>query len=228
MNIKYVRDTVTRYGVQAAATNIAYRAACKVIDVTILKGVSLTNNSLDRTYVEEDAGYRWRFLDGDTLRRAVRRRGAALEMDEAFLDDALARGDRCYGALDGDTIAAYGWYSTIPTPITDDMILHFDSAYAYMYKGYTLREYRGKRLHGIGMARAMDAYVREGRRGLVSVVDAANFASLRSCYRLGYRSFGQLVYARIAGRYFTYATGGCEEYSFYLTPSKPHAAVTAD
>src|SRR5262249_28103377 len=144
-------------------------------------------------------------------------------MDAEFIDQALARGDRCYGAIDGDTIVAYGWYSTKPTPVTaisEDMVLHFDSAYAYMYRGYTLPAYRGKRLHGIGMARAMEAYVREGSRGLVSVVDAANFASLASCYRLGYRSFGQIICARIAGQYFTFATGGCEEYSFRIDPAR--------
>jgi hypothetical protein len=222
MNIKQVRDTATRFGLQAAAADIAYRAARRVTEVTVLQGVTLTILGVEPKFLSDDAGCRWAFLDRDALHGALRR-GNALGMDAAFIDAALGRGDRCYGALDGDDLVAYGWYSNRPTPVTsiaDDMVLHFDPAYAYMYKGYTLPEHRGRRLHGIGMARALAAYVQEGARGLVSIVDAGNFASLASCYRLGYRAVGLIFHTRVAGKDFTFATHGCEEYGLRLEPAR--------
>lgn len=222
MNIKQVYETVHRFGFNAAAQDIACRAASKVTEVTILRGIRLTMDSVDPLFLADEAGYDWGFIDGATLHGALRR-GAPLAMDASFIDDAIARGDRCYGALQGDTITAYGWYSTHPTPVTsvaDDMIFHFDSAYAYMYRGYTLPEHRGRRLHGIGMARAMEAHAQGGSHGLVSIVDATNFASLASCFRLGYRSFGQIFCAKIAGHHLTYATKGCEPYGVFMRPAK--------
>lgn len=217
MNLTQVRETVNRLGLNAALQDIARRAASKVTEVTILKGVRLTMDTVDRKFLSDDAGYRWGFLDADTLRAAVRRQ-EGLGMDAAFVEAALLRGDRCYAALDGDVVASYGWYSTRPTAVTaisDDLVLHFDSAYAYMYRGYTLPAYRGKRLHGIGMARAMRACVEDGKKGLVSVVESSNLPSLTSCYRLGYRDFGELYCIEVAGRHYTYATRGCRAYDVH-------------
>ncbi len=222
MNIKHVYETAARFGINAAAEDIACRAASKIAEVKILKGISLTMESVDPAFLAEDAGYRWGFLDAAALHGALVR-GAPLPMDAAFVDEAILAGDRCYGALDGDTIVAYGWYSSRPTAVTaiaDDVILHFDRSYSYMYRGYTVPEYRGKRLHGIGMARAMEALVQSGSAGLVSVVDSGNFASLASCYRLGYRSFGQIFVARVAGRCFTHETRGCEAYDLRLEQAR--------
>ena len=49
-----------------------------------------------------------------------------------------SEGDRCYALFDGELLAAYGWYSDLPTPIDEHFVLHFDRAYTYMYAGYTL------------------------------------------------------------------------------------------
>src|SRR5690606_1757131 len=88
--------------------------------------------------------------------------------------------------------------------------------WVYMYKGYTLPEYRGRRLHGLGMARAMRAYVEEGKHGLVSYVDVMNEASLKSCRRMGYRELGLLFGTKVAGRWVTHAAKGCEPYGLSL------------
>jgi hypothetical protein len=225
MGIKHVYETAARFGIQAAAGDFAYRAARKVTELTIFKGVALTMNSVDPSFLTEDVGCRWGFLDATALRRALLR-GEPLQMDVAFVDGALRKGDVCYGAVEDDRIISYGWYSIQPTAVTvleGDMVLHFDSAYAYMYRGYTLPEHRGRRLHGIGMARALEAIVQGGARGLVSIVDARNFASLSSCYRLGYHPFGQIFCATVGGHPVTYATKGCEAYRFEIRPARAQA-----
>lgn len=218
MDFRSIRDLVERHGVRAAVHDLAYRTANRLTGAMVLHGIVLTMGSVIRELMENDTGLRWGFIDREALVRALPE-GACDDMDERFIDEALQRGDRCYGAFDGDVLVSYGWYSTRPTPVNRELVLRFDRAYAYMYKGYTLPAYRGRRLHGIGMARAMKALVDEGQRGLVSYVKSNNFASLRSCYRLGYRDFGRIFAIKLNGRYRIHATSGCAEYGFRVEPA---------
>lgn len=41
------------------------------------------------------------------------------------------------------------------------------------------------RLHGVGMSMALRHYLARGFKGLVSYVESTNFASLKSCSRMG-------------------------------------------
>jgi len=78
--------------------------------------------------------------------------------------------------------------------------------------------YRGKRLHAVGMCRALRAVTEEGRNGLISWVFSNNFASLRSVMRMGYRIFGEAYVLRAGTRSFTYATSACRDYGFWVEP----------
>jgi hypothetical protein len=217
MEVRSLRDFVDKHGVRAAAHDLACRAANALTGAMVLQGMSLTVDSVPTAFLKDEAGLRWGFLDQDVLLRALPH-GAADDMDERFIVEALERGDRCYGALAGDLLASYGWYSTRPTPVNRELLLRFDRRYAYMYKGYTLPAYRGRRLHGIGMARALKAHVGGGLKGLVSYVRSNNVASLKSCHRLGYKDFGRIFVVELRGRYRTYATSGCARYGFCVEP----------
>src|SRR5437667_315175 len=83
--------------------------------------------------------------------------------------------------------AAYGWYASAATPVAPGLVLHFAPGYVYMYKGFTHDLHRGKRLHAIGMTRALQHYRSSGFKGVVSYVESSNFDSLKSCARMGYR-----------------------------------------
>jgi hypothetical protein len=224
MDIQSIKDSMAKRGVSATIGDLAYRAANKVTDVRVLCGMALTSDTVDPAFLEDEAGMRWGFLTQPQLERSLAE-GTDADMDLDFIRSALAKGDRCYGALDGTRVAAYGWYSTRPTLVTEGLELRFGEGWAYMYKGYTLPEYRGRRLHGLGMARAMRAYEAEGKKGLVSYVDAMNEASLKSCRRMGYRDLGLLLGARVAGRWVTTASRACEPYGLTLAPVLADAAA---
>lgn len=144
------------------------------------------------------------------------------DLTRRTLDEAIVRGDRCAAIFDGQTLASYGWYATQPIRLLEipgAPLLHFDPAYAYMYNGFTHPAYRGRRLHALGMAAALEAYTREGRAGLVSYVDATNFSSLKSCRRMGYRSFGRVSTFALGSRRHYGATPGCKRYDFRIEPA---------
>jgi hypothetical protein len=214
MNIEYTREVAQKFGLKAAVQDLVYRAANRLVDVKLLDGIVLTTATLDTSYLEGPADKSWGFLDRETLITCVEAQEA--DMTAEFVEDALGRGDQCFGRMDGKTLASYGWYSRRPTLVENGLMLHFDPAYSYMYKGFTMPAYRGQRLHGIGMALSLVALAGPGQKGLVSFVHSNNFPSLKSCYRMGYRDFGQLVAAKIRGHRFTYATPGCKPYDFRL------------
>jgi hypothetical protein len=186
----------------------------------ILRGVLLLR--VDPNFLECPARLTPGFLDEEQLRRLAR--DPANELDASFLNEALAKGDRCYAILDGDRLAAYGWYSRQPTRIDPpELLLGFDADYVYMYKGLTRPEYRGQRLHAIGMNRALQHYLEHGARGIISYVESTNFDSLKSCYRLGYRHFGDIYLWRVFGQYLRLYSPACRRYGFNLSEAQPRS-----
>jgi hypothetical protein len=207
-------ENLRRYGLAAAVHDMGCRAAGKVVDLRILRGMTARLEDVKDPRFFDAQGLDARFVRDDELARFAR--DGAHELSTAFLGEARARGDRCYALFDGEALAAYGWYSGLPTPIDDAFVLHFDPAYTYMYKGYTVPAYRGRRLHAVGMCRALRAFSEEGRKGLVSWVYSNNFASLHSVARMGYRIFGSVYLLRSASFSYARATRGCADYGFWI------------
>jgi len=204
---------VESFGIAKTLQDLLFRAVNRVMFIKILKGVTISK--ADEKFTHCSQNYRGQFLDAVLLMRFSG--DPANELSKAFLGDALNHGDECYGFLHDDALAAYGWYSNRPTPIDiPELTLHFDRQYIYMYKGFTHVNHRGQRLHAVGMTRALEAYLAQGFKGIVSYVEWNNFASLRSCYRMGYEEFGTIVVTKIFGRYLVHCSGGCRPFGFRL------------
>lgn len=214
-SIDDVRAISRAYGWAAAVHDLGCRAINKVARLQILKGMTVRMRDIRDASLLDAPGFECRFAGEDEL---IRYAGSGEhEFSPAFLRRAFGRGDRCYAIWDGaGNLASHGWYSNLPTAIDDEFELHFERAYTYMYKGFTLPAYRGKRLHAVGMCRALKTVTEEGKSGLISWVYSNNFASLRSVERMGYRIFGTACSLEIAGSILTYASAGCDEHGFRL------------
>lgn len=186
-----------RAGPGEAALFLGLSVASRVAALKVLQVVAITADRLDTSYLGLDAGYSGRFADRDWLLDQAARY-PELGMSQQFVRDALARGDRCYAINAGEALVSYGWYSNRPTHIDNGLMLAFDPLYVYMYKGFTHPGHRGRRLHAVGMTRALAAVVEQGFCGLVSFVERTNCASLKSVHRMGYRDV--VKYAVLAVR----------------------------
>ncbi len=214
MQLKDVVDEYRRFGAIKTFQDLSLRALHRSVKARVLKGIKI--ETVDPEYLKCDKPYRGEFLSEAQLTEITRGK-PEYEMSERFLREAFDKGDECYGFVDGEVLAAYGWYSNSPTAIdAPGMKLHFDPRYIYMYKGYTQVKYRGQRLHAIAMNRALAAYLAKGYKGLISYVEWNNFGSLKSCYRIGYQDFGNIYLARMFGKYVTHSDWGCDTYSFRL------------
>jgi len=187
----------------------------------------------DPAFLTLDPKYQAGFLDPETVWRYVRQ--PENDLDEASVRRMLAAGDECFAIRDGDAMAAYGWYSRAGSNhISDTLRLRFDPQWAYMYRGFTHPAYRGQRLHAIGMTMALAAYLGRGARGFVSIVESWNQASLKSCYRMGYRDFGSIYEirlgrfvgvrtpkSRLLRRHLVVRTPSCRAFGFWLEALNP-------
>jgi hypothetical protein len=204
MGIASLGEQVRRRGARDAIVSVGLRAAGMAY-VRVLQAISVSR--VDEAFFLVEPRYEHGFLDEPALRSFAR--DDVYDLSERFLDEALARGDRCYAIVDDGRLASFGWYARRATPLEGGLFLHFDPRSVYMYKGFTHREYRGRRLHAIGMTRALSQVLEEGAAGIVSYVDATNESSLRSCYRMGYEDVGRIYVARLLGRSFALADAGC-------------------
>jgi hypothetical protein len=218
-----LKDNYRRYGLTATIHDVECRLLNSVIHFEILKAMVVKLSDVTDPEMFEAPGFEGRFVELDALLPFAR--AGAHDLDLAFLHEAFRHGDRCYAIFAGEALAAYGWYSKRPTTIDERFVLHFDPAYTYMYKGYTVPAYRGRRLHAVGMCRALRAFTEEGQKGLVSYVASNNFASLKSVARMGYRIFGDVYLSRAAGHWAAYATPGCAAYGFRVEATRAAGVV---
>ena len=193
-------------------------------------------DSPDPAFLTLEAKYRAGFLDTETICRYAR--DPENDLKEDRLRHALTANDDCFAIRDGDRLAAYGWYSRAGNArVSDTLRLHFDPQWVYMYHGFTHRDYRGQRLHAIGMTMALVGYVARGAKGLVSVVETWNEASLKSCARMGYHEFGMIYEIRLGRllgirhptgsflrRHIVVRTPGCLAFGFWLEALRPRSA----
>jgi hypothetical protein len=213
-----------RHGAAALFHVLSVKAINRIVPFKILRGVHVAK--ADTGFLDYPPQYTPSFLPARELHGFAA--DPATEMSRAFVDDALRNGDECYAICDGKTLAAYGWYSTRPTPIDpSDLVLSFADGYVYMYKGFTDKRYRGQRLHAIGMTKALQHYLDTGYRGIVSYVESTNFDSLKSCFRMGYEVFGSVYVLQLFGRYFIFSTPGCDAFDFRVTSTVRRAPLSA-
>jgi hypothetical protein len=213
--IATVRRNIHNHGLQAAMYDVVVRSINRIVYMKTLECVVI--EQVDPGSLTLPAHLRYARLEGSRL--SLLGRAKENELPEEFLQDALDAGDECYAVMDGKILASYGWYSKAPTVVDKDLRLHFNPEYVYMYKGFTAKPYRGQRLHAIGMMLALNEYRDQGFKGLIAYVESNNFDSLKSCYRMGYKTCGRIRALRIATRYFINCSKGCGEYGLELQPN---------
>lgn len=186
-----IRTYVQHHGFGSTLFHLSYRLANSVAVLLVFRIVVLMQPDLGQG-LGAHVSTGWGFLSIDALKQFAR--DPSLELDEAFLVQAIERGDRCYGFIENGVLGAYAWYSTGPTPIQASIVAEFDPGYIYMHKAFTRPAFRGRGLYGTGVAGAARALLREGRyKGLISCVQLHNRPSLKGLQRIGFRSIGQIV-----------------------------------
>ncbi|MCA9087060.1 MAG: GNAT family N-acetyltransferase [Planctomycetaceae bacterium] len=170
----------------------ADRLGKRLLSLQVVELVWLEASKIQLT---EDAnpGFTFRFLAPEEV--AAHAQLPENQLDQEMVARAAAGSDLCFAVLQNGRLASYGWYALrgVEGRHNFGVSMSYPDSVAYMYKGFTHRDFRGLRLHGIGMKRALLQLNQRGIHALVSTVDWTNTASLRSCDRLGYQRLGQII-----------------------------------
>lgn len=213
---------IERHGLAGALHRAWIKLVNRVLPFKILRAMHV--GRADPAFLACPKPYTAGFVDAEALAESTR--DPAADLSAQFVPAALGAGDECLAIFCRGKLAAYGWYSTRPTPaVSPELLLHFAPGYVYMYKGFTLPGHRGHRLHAIGKTRALRHYQTKGYRGLLSYVESTNFDSLKSNDRMGYETFGSIYVVRLFGRYFAFASPGCKRFDFRLERSSAPARL---
>jgi hypothetical protein len=145
-----------------------------------------------------DPQFTFRFLTADEV--ATYAKDPIYYFDPALADRVRSGHEVCFAALAGDRLAAFGCYTLgfVKPEKCAGAAMSFPGDVAYMSFGFTHPDFRGARLHGLIMGLALQELAKRGITKLVSIVSWTNLASLKSCYRLGYRNVGNMI--TIGGR----------------------------
>jgi len=210
--------TARHYGLLASLVFLACACMKRMVYFKVLKGMTLTLDTIDIRCLQPHQKYSGEIVAGDAIRSLISH-GSDVSPD--FVECAIGRNDWACVFWDGQHLVSSGWYSNQSVPIDEYFSICFSKDYTYMYKGFTHSDYRGEKLHAYGMASALSAVVRGGKNGLISYVEIDNFASLKSCDRLGYKIFGTCIVLRILGKSFVMTTPGCKRFEFGVRERKP-------
>ena len=186
------RETRAQHGRWPAWQLIIDRCGKRLLGASVTNVVRLEAGSVSDN-LKADPEFSFRFLSpGEVREFAADPRN---DLDATFIARAEAGHDLCYAATREDRLAAYGWYAlgSIEAEHGGGQAMSFPANMAYMYKGFTHPDFRGQRLHGLVMGLALRELAARGVDQLISTVDWTNWASLKSCYRLGYTDLGCIV-----------------------------------
>jgi hypothetical protein len=217
----FARD-VRHHGVARSALRAAYDRLHRPLGLRVIRFLAMEPGGVNPELLDRRVPYECRLLeDAEVLELA---RDPENQMSDAFLDGALRKSDACFGILDRDVLASFGWYSNRATDFHRTLRVRFDPRYLYMYHGYTRPTHRGQNLHGIGLARACAALCARGYAGVVTIAERVNFASLVSARRVGYRDCGTAVIVGAGTRARVFQTRTPRRFALRLEPSRPAAS----
>lgn len=153
-----------------------------------------------------------------------------LQMSEAFVREAFAKGDICEATFDGTQLVAYGWRTTSRAIVTRDLWLQLTgTGLRYGYKIFVLPQYRGLRI-SYSNARYHDPlYVEAGIDTDIGYIDLHNTSSLKNAYRDPNRTcIGFAGYLKCGRHYLTFRTAAVKPHlSFERTHPGPFVSQTS-
>jgi hypothetical protein len=216
MSLAELQSDVRHLGIGRALVRSAYYRANHLCGLRVYQFMAMLPDYVSRDLLERKVRYDCRILEAHEVRDLARDPDNGLAAP--WLSDALAKGGLCFGILDGDVLASFGWYTNQPCSVFETVTLSFDRRYLYMYAGYTQPAYRGENLHGIGLARACITLCARGHPGIVTIAERVNFASLRSAHRVGFRDCGMAIAVGKGDRVRVRQTRTPEQYALRVTP----------
>ncbi|MDA7503761.1 GNAT family N-acetyltransferase [Planctomicrobium sp.] len=199
--IKTVLKITKSYGLKASGVYLLNKLGRVTCDVVVEHLVTLPVNQISDSGPLLD-GFEARWMTPEEVCEFSQDPSNDLTLEFA---EGVKSNNRCFGIMSQGRLAAYGWYTLhqVKPEYFFQTGMQLPQNLVYMHKGFTHPDFRGQRLHAKGMQLALKSLNEEGVEAIISTVDWTNFASLKSCDRLGYQRLGRLMKCTLLGRTFS-------------------------
>jgi hypothetical protein len=185
------RTIARRHGLAAATLWLGHGAATRVLGLAWNRVLWLDAERVN-TGVDLPSGITCRLLTATEVAQLASAPVNTLHTEDGRRISEL--GHHCFAAFQGDRLVAYCWYGLGRIAARDHwgLSLTLPAGVALSYNAFTYPGLRGQRLHGGLKLRALEVLKPRGVRALVSLVRIANWQSIRSLERAGFRDLGLL------------------------------------
>lgn len=219
-----VRDDVRRWG----WTRALYAALMRRLRRWLVLCRIHSRPMQDRpTFLEDDPALPVRLLSRQDLLRAVEQMPA--QLDRGFVEAALARGDVCAGAYDGDRLVSFVWRSFSMAPHEPGLWVEVQKPFRYGYKAYTHPDYRGRHLVSRIAVHTDRLCLERGFTHAVGFIETHNYSSITADLRHGNVLVGYAGYLHLFGRWLPFRTPGARRHGFrFIRHSPPTEPASAD
>ncbi len=193
---------VKHHGLLRTALVYTLTAFRRLIDLDLMLVETASGGPTGSPVVEP---YVTRQITADEYRRGVQWLGDDHERPWAF-----DRGDRCFANLLDSRVVGYTFDAKKSTVIRPGLAFEFPDTLTYAYASFTHPHHRGRRLAKSRTNARRHADRAQGiEREVVWYVSVDNLASRAADRRIRTRQIGYIGYVRIGGRFFCYASPGC-------------------
>ena len=163
------------------------------LDVTVV--VWLDRGKLRLPDIDE-AGVSFRFLSAEDIRQLAVDDG--LELHASMADRLEGSRDHCFAAFCGERLASYAWFARQSIEAQHNrgsqpksgVSVSFPSHVAFLYKGFTHPEFRGRKLHGAAVGRGLLGLAPYGVNIVLSTTDWTNRAARKALGGIGFEELG--------------------------------------
>lgn len=124
--------------------------------------------------------------------------------DKIYLEERMKHGDKCLLSIWENKIVGYGWIMKDEMELSQYTHISLPEKKVYTYKGYVLKEFRGKRVIGINDMEKIKYFRKEKKEYWLTSIEKKNTASIKARKRLGFREIGKIIQIDFLGFHYDY------------------------
>lgn len=214
---QFKRDLISA-GLKGLLGDLFIRFMNLFTEFKVLNCLSIEESMLHPEIKKINTQYQDKFLSPEEVAEFMQ--VAITRLPGYVAEVGINKNDECLGLLDNGHLINYCWYSDLPTRLSHDLEVHFSNEYKYAYRSYTIVPFRGQRLQGLNLYRALQFYQKKGFKGVVAYVDSNNFNSIRSLNHLGFQFFARIIILKIWNTYYIFQPRQSNPYQFSVQLTK--------